>query len=95
MVENDPFSFGADYRYISRIEEIDDKLVDLAPIKNGGERVAISIVDVRFLAALNDYGIPFRATITIHNLLGYNYAELIGNISPPRHIVFAIEGVIR
>ncbi len=95
MVDADPFSFGADFKYISRIEEIDDKLVDLAPIKNGAERVSIYTLDIRVLAALSDYGVPFRASININNLLGYNYVELIGNISPPRHIVLALEGVIR
>jgi outer membrane receptor protein involved in Fe transport len=90
-----PFIVGADFRYISRIEKIDDKLIDLAPIVNGKERVPIYVLDVRLLAALSDYGLPFRASVNVNNLLGYQYVELVGNVAPPRHIVFALEGVIR
>lgn len=93
--EAGPFSFGADGRYISRIEQIDDKLVDLAPIKNGKERVPIYTVDARLIANLTEYGLPFRASVNITNVLGYNYVELIGNIAPPRHVALALEGVIR
>jgi outer membrane receptor for ferrienterochelin and colicins len=91
----DILSVGADYRFVSRIEAIDDKLVDLAPITNGSQRVAIHIVDARCGIQLSDFGIPARATFNINNLLGYNYNELIGNISPPRHFVLSLEGIIQ
>lgn len=90
----DLFSFGADYRYTSRIEAIDDKLVELAPVKNGSQRVAIHLVDTRIIGNLTQIGLPFRASLNINNILGYNYNELIGNISPPRHFMITLEGII-
>ncbi|MCK9409948.1 MAG: TonB-dependent receptor [Bacteroidetes bacterium] len=90
-----PFEFGADYRFVSRIEAIDDKLVELAPIKNGSQRVANHIVDARCGLNLIEFGIPVRATLNINNLFGYNYNELIGNISPPRHFVLSFEGILQ
>jgi iron complex outermembrane receptor protein len=90
-----PITVGTDYRYISRIEQIDDKLVELAPMKNGSERVPIHIVDLRFAATLTDLGLPVRFTLNMNNLFGHNYVELIGNMAPPRYVVLALEGVIR
>lgn len=89
------FIVGADYRFISRIEQIDEKLVDLAPIANGRQRVAIHVVDARIITDVADIGFPLRASLNVNNLLGYNYNELIGNVSPPRHFVLSLEGVVR
>ncbi|MBP9211290.1 MAG: TonB-dependent receptor [Bacteroidetes bacterium] len=91
----DVFTAGADYRYVSRIEAIDETLVELAPITNGSQRVANHIVDLRCGYGLAGYGLPVRATLNINNILGYNYNELIGNMSPPRHIVLSFEGLIQ
>ncbi|MFA6456207.1 MAG: TonB-dependent receptor, partial [Bacteroidota bacterium] len=86
--------FGMDYRFVSRIEAIDNTLVNLAPIKNGSQRVANHIVDVRGIADLAGWSVPVRASLNIKNVLGYNYNELIGNISPPRHVVVSFEGIM-
>jgi outer membrane receptor for ferrienterochelin and colicins len=88
-------TIGADYRFVSRIEAIDDKLVELAPIKNGDQRVPIHVADVRFSADLTGYGFPFRASVIANNVLGYSYNELIGNVSPPRHFMLMVEGIIQ
>ncbi|MEW5798602.1 MAG: TonB-dependent receptor [Bacteroidota bacterium] len=93
--EYSSFLLGADYRFISRIEQIDEKLVDLAPIVNGRQRVDIHVVDARCIVNLAEYGLPMRAALNVNNVLGYNYTELIGNIAPPRQFVVSIEGVIR
>jgi iron complex outermembrane receptor protein len=87
-------TFGMDYRFVSRIEAIDNKLVDLAPIKNGSQRVANHILDIRWIANLAEWSVPVRASLNIKNVLGYNYNELIGNISPPRHFVVSFEGIL-
>jgi outer membrane receptor for ferrienterochelin and colicins len=90
-----PYTIGADYRFVSRIEQIDEQLVDLAPITNGRQRVDIHLVDVRVITDLTEIGLPIRAALNVNNVLGYNYNELIGNISPPRHFVLSLEGVVR
>lgn len=87
-------SVGADYRYVSRIEAIDDKLVELAPIKNGSQRVSIHIADARIAADFTDAGLPFRTSVVVNNIFGYNYNELIGNVSPPRQFMLTLEGMI-
>lgn len=89
------FTAGADYRFVSRIEAIDETLVELAPIVNGGQRVANHIVDLRCSYNTAGLGLPFRATVHINNILGYNYNELIGNMSPPRHVVLSFEGLMQ
>jgi iron complex outermembrane receptor protein len=89
------FSLGMDYRFVSRIEAIDDNLVELAPIKNGSQRVANHIVDARISASGAGYGLPVRMTLNINNIMGYNYNELIGNVQPPRHFVLSLEGIIQ
>ena len=86
------FTCGIDVRYLSRVEEIDDNLIRLAPIINGEQRVPIYITDVRIATTLLEYGLPFRASLNINNFLNYNYVELVGNIAPPRHIVLTLEG---
>lgn len=91
-----PFcTVGADYRFISRIEHIDEQLVDLVPIPNGRQRVDIHVVDARIIFDVGEIGFPLRASLNVNNALGYNYNELIGNVSPPRHFVLSLEGVVR
>jgi outer membrane receptor for ferrienterochelin and colicins len=89
--EYTPFTLGIDVRYLSRVEEIDDNLIKLAPIINGEQRVPIYITDVRIAANLREYDLPFRASLNINNLLNYHYVELVGNMAPPRHIVLSLE----
>ena len=86
---------GADYRYVSKIEQIDEQLVELAPINNGKIRVSVSVLDVYLVANLYDIGLPCRVTLNINNALGYNYNELIGNVSPPRNFVLSLDGIIQ
>ncbi|MBI2429724.1 MAG: TonB-dependent receptor [Ignavibacteriales bacterium] len=88
-------STGVDYRFISRIEQIDGQLIDLAPIVNGRQRVDIHVVDARVIANLVEWGIPMRVALNVNNALGYNYTELIGNVAPPRQITVSLEGIVR
>ncbi|MDD8018294.1 MAG: TonB-dependent receptor [Bacteroidota bacterium] len=90
----DLMTVGADFRYSSRIEQIDDKLVQLAPIMNGDERVPVYLLDVRINTHMLDLGLPMTLGFTINNLLGYNYVELIGNMAPPRSFVLSVEGML-
>ncbi|HEX9615499.1 MAG TPA: TonB-dependent receptor [Bacteroidota bacterium] len=83
---------GTDYRFISRIDRIDDQLVQLAPIIHGDVRVPIHTVDVRASAALLPLGLPLRVGINVTNVLNYHYVELIGNLAEPRTFTFVLEG---
>ena len=84
---------SADFRYLSRIERIDENLVIFAPIIDGDARVAIEIVDVRASYDLIDLGFPLRVGFNINNLLNYSYVELLGNLGPVRTYYLTLEGL--
>jgi iron complex outermembrane receptor protein len=83
----------ADFRYLSRIERIDENLVRLAPIVNGDQRVDVKIVDLRTAYDLVKLGVPLRVGFTINNLLNYSYVELLGNLGPVRTFIVTLEGL--
>ena len=85
------FSIGMDFRYISRVERIDDEFVTLGIVKNGDRRVATYVTDLRFGADFSKVNFPLTAQFNINNVFQYNYVELIGNIAPPRSIVLTLE----
>lgn len=85
------FTLGADFRYISRVERIDDEFVTLGIVKNGDRRVATYVADLRFGADFSKGNVPLTAQLNINNIFQYNYVELIGNIAPPRSIVLTLE----
>ncbi len=89
----DDFRASADYRYMSRIERIDDNLVQLAPIIHGDQRTEIHIVDLRASYDLLSSGLPVRVGFNINNVLNYHYVELIGNLAPVRSFALILEGV--
>lgn len=84
---------GADYRFVSKIEEIDNQLAEF--VKDGTVRVPISVLDLYIVANLAHLGLPCRASLNINNATGYNYNELIGNVSPPRNVVLSFDGIIQ
>ena len=83
------FLIGADYRFLSRYENIDEAFEDI--IKNYEERVAIHVVDIRFSKDLRIGDIPIQLTFQINNLLQYNYVDVIGTIAPIRNYVITLE----
>jgi outer membrane receptor for ferrienterochelin and colicins len=87
-----PFMAGADFRYISRVDRIDEELVDVGIVPDGDERVPIYVTDVRVGLDLSRFHIPCGATINVNNLFQHNYVELIGNLMPPRTYVLTLEG---
>jgi outer membrane receptor for ferrienterochelin and colicins len=84
---------SVDFRFLSRIERIDDNLVRMAPIVNGDERVAIQILDLRTSYDLLGLGVPLRIGFNVNNLLNYSYVELLGNMGPVRAYVLSLDGV--
>jgi len=81
-----------DFRYSSRVERIDDNLVQLAPILDGDQRVPIRVFDLRLFYPLSSIGLPLRAGFSVRNLFDYYYVELIGNLSPIRTFVVSLDG---
>ena len=82
---------GVDFRYLSRVERIDEQFVILGLIKDGDQRVDSYITDLRFSADLSSIGPPLTASLNINNIFQYNYVELIGNLAPPRTVIFSLE----
>ncbi len=87
------FTLEGDYRYLSRIEAIDENLVRYGPILDGDQRVPIKVVDVRVFYDLAELQIPIRVGLGITNLFNYHYVELIGNLAPIRTYMLTIDGM--
>lgn len=88
------YRVSADYRFISRVERVDDQLITLAPIIHGHARVPIHVMDLRASAALVSLGLPVRIGVNVTNVLNYHYVELIGNLAPPRMYSLVLEGLL-
>ena len=86
-IEN--FDIGADFRFWSRIEEIDDELVRI--VNDGDLRVAAYILDLRTSYNFNSLGIPASVFLNADNVLNYNYVELIGNLKPIRNYSLSVQ----
>jgi outer membrane receptor protein involved in Fe transport len=82
-----------DYRYMSRVEAIDENLVRFAPIVDGDQRVAIKVVDIRAFYELSGAGLPVRVGLNITNIFNYHYVELIGNLAPVRTVMLTLDGL--
>ena len=91
LVRLNPVFFGGDYRYISRVEKIDEELVNLGIIQDGDQRVPIHVVGFRVGAEVMVGTVPLTATFNVNNAFHYNYVELIANMAPPRTYVLSLE----
>ena len=85
------FILGADFRYWSRVEEIDKELIDLGLVPDGENRVAVYVLDLRAGYNFSDLGLPLRMNFNANNIFNYNYVELIGNLAPIRDYSFSFE----
>jgi hypothetical protein len=82
-----------DYRFMSRVEAIDEALVRFAPIIDGDARVPIKVADLRCFYDLGGLELPVRVGVSITNLFNYHYVELIGNLAPIRLVTFTVDGL--
>jgi iron complex outermembrane receptor protein len=87
------FEAGIDFRYLSRVEKIDQEFVDLGLVPNGDERVKILVTDARISFNLYHFKIPARISLNAANIFNYYYVELIGNIAPIRNFSLNIEAI--
>ncbi len=85
------FTFGLDFRYWSKVEEIDFELVELGLVPNGDTRVEVFVLDLRAGVNLYSLSVPANIYLNLNNVLNYNYVEMIGNISPIRNISLNLE----
>lgn len=83
------FIFGTDFRYWSKVEEIDFNLARIIP--DAEERVPVYVLDFRIEYKLFLFGIPGKLSLNNKNALNYNYVELIGNIAPIRNYSLSLE----
>jgi iron complex outermembrane receptor protein len=85
---------GADYRYWSRVEEIDEELIDLGLVPDGENRVAVYVLDLRANYNLSSLGLPLNLNFNANNIFQYNYVELIGNLAPIRNYSLSLELIL-
>jgi iron complex outermembrane receptor protein len=79
------------YRFVSRVEAIDENLVRLAPIVDGDNRVACNVIDAGITYNLSNLGVPLNIGLTVKNLTNYYYVELLGNLAPLRTYYLSVE----
>ena len=89
--KHDYFEMGIDIRYLSRVEKIDNELVDLGVVPDGNQRVEIFVMDARLGVNLFSLNLPGRIFFNAANLFNYNYVELIGNLAPIRNFSLSTE----
>ncbi|MCU0407300.1 MAG: TonB-dependent receptor [Ignavibacteriaceae bacterium] len=82
------FDFGINFRYTSRVEEIDEELIDLGVVVDGDLRVPIYTTDMNFGYNFISMGLPLNLYLNVKNIFNYNYVELIGNIRNIRNYSF-------
>lgn len=83
--------FGIDYRFLSKVERIDEEFVTFGIITQGDKRVPIYVTDLRLSVDWAFVDLPFTSSFHVNNLFGYHYVELIGNIAPIRNYVVTLE----
>ena len=81
-------TIGADYRFISRYDRIDDKLVAIIP--DAEVRGNAHVVDVRLETDFLFNMMPLRLSLQLNNLLQYHYIDQIGSIAPIRNYVLTM-----
>jgi len=73
---------GLDFRYLSRVERIDEEFSIVIP--DAEVRVPVYVVDFRSGVTLAPAGTPLSIMLNIKNVLQYNYVDFIGNLAAPR-----------
>ncbi len=87
----DPVFASVDFRYISRVDRVDDVLSKTGVVLDGEERTEILVTDFRMGVDLRLGSVPLTLTASVNNAFQYNYVELIANMMPPRTYVLALD----
>jgi len=80
-----PFEFRVDFRYWSKVEEIDIRIVELGLVKDGELRVPGCILDLRTGYNFSIGSYPLNLFLSAKNILNYYYIEAVGNLRPIRN----------
>lgn len=88
------FGAGIYFRYQSRVEQIDDELIDLGIVRDGNLRVAVYQTDVNLSYNFISFGLPATFYINVKNIFNYNYVELVGNLKPIRNFSFGFNLIL-
>jgi iron complex outermembrane receptor protein len=81
-------TLGADYRFISRYDRVDENLPAVIP--DADARNNAHIVDVRVETDFIFNSIPLRLSLQLNNVLQYNYIDQIASIAPIRNYVLTM-----
>lgn len=81
--------FNSDFRYISKMEKIDEILRQQVPDYDA--RVPIYVLDLYLTIDFKRFHLPIRATISLQNVLDYYYVEMVGNLAPTRHLSLKLQ----
>jgi outer membrane receptor for ferrienterochelin and colicins len=82
------FDLGINFRYTSRVEEIDEELIDLGIVLDGELRVPVYTTDVNLGYSFASLELPLNLYLNVKNVFNYNYVELIGNLRQIRNYSF-------
>jgi iron complex outermembrane receptor protein len=88
-----PFDLGINFRYASRVDEIDDLITQppFSLVVDGDKRVPVYVTDIsvgyNFLLGV----VPAKIYLNAKNIFNYNYVEFIGNIAPIRNYSVSLE----
>lgn len=85
---------GIFFKYQSRVEEIDNELIDLGIVLDGKLRVPIYQTDVSLSYDLIALNLPLAFYFNVNNLFNYNYVELVGNLRPIRNFSFGFNLIL-
>ncbi|MCS7052530.1 MAG: TonB-dependent receptor [Ignavibacterium sp.] len=88
------FNLGVFFRYSSKVEEIDEELIDLGIVRDGRLRVPIYQTDVSLGYDLFALHIPAKIYLNAYNIFNYNYVELVGNLRPIRNFSFGFNLIL-
>ncbi len=89
QISIDPIRVGLDFRYISKMENVDSLLLKV--IRNAEQRVSAYLVDLHFNIDCKFAGLPITIALHINNLTQYYYTDFIGNLAPLRNYVLTLE----
>ncbi len=85
---------GVFFKYHSRVDEIDNELIDLGIVRDGKLRVPVYQTDVSLSYDLISLSLPMMFYFNINNLFNYNYVELVGNLRPIRNFSFGFNLIL-
>jgi outer membrane receptor for ferrienterochelin and colicins len=81
-----------DYRYHSKVENIDNELAFI--IDKPDEHVPVHVVDLSAGIGINLGSVPLNISVSVKNVLQYHYVEFVANIQPIRQYVVSLQMVL-